>query len=131
MRRRVAVPLLAVVAAGLLTACDASGAPAGPTTTATRAADDVVRIRFDHREREPLRIPTVVVPRGATIEMVVGSDVAHRILVPELGRTLDVSAGGTVTIRFLALGTLSVRIGDTPDAVRGGTVIARVVPKIL
>lgn len=130
-----ATPLLAgVLAVGVLTGCAAAPgrtSSAGQTVTATPTPSAIVRVRFDHETRHheaPLR--SVVVPRGATVEMVVGSDVARRVLVPELGRALDVTAGGTVTIRFLALGTLSVRIAEA-GAVRGGTVIGRVVPRTL
>lgn len=134
--RRAARAAVSALAAGLAVAVLAgcagmpgAGRPAGPTATATAQPSGIVRVRFDHeRGRERAAVRSVVVPRGATVELVVGSDVARRVLVPELGRTLDVTAGATVTIRFLALGTLSVRVAEA-GAVRGGTVIGRVVPR--
>lgn len=121
-----------LVAAGVLAGCGTVTTPqaAGPTTTATPQPSGIVTVRMDHREGHDGPVETVIVPRGATVQLVVGSDRAHRVLVPELGRELDVTAGGTVTIRFLALGTLSVRLAE-PGAVRGGTVIGRVETRIL
>lgn len=119
--------------AAVLAGCGAAanGQVAGPVSTATAQPSGIVTVRMDHREADDeAPVGTVIVPRGATVQLVVGSDRARRVLVPELGRELDVSAGGTVTIRFLALGTLSVRLAD-PGAVRGGTVIGRVEPRIL
>lgn len=103
--------------------------PAGPTLVATADADGLTPVRFDFRSTEAIEaVPTVVVPRGSTVVLTVGSDVARRVLVPEQGRAVDVTAGGTVTIRFLALGTFSVRVAE-PGTDRGGTVIGRVEPR--
>lgn len=86
-------------------------------------------VRFDATGAvPPPEVPTVVVPRGSTVVLTVGSDRARRVLVPEQGRAVDVTAGGTVTIRFLALGTLSVRVAE-PGTERGGTAIGRVEPR--
>ncbi|BBF99226.1 hypothetical protein C8E95_4429 [Pseudonocardia autotrophica] len=121
--------------AGMLvtaTACGvpAAGAgPAGPTIVATAGADGMTPVRFEHRSGEPVEaVPTVIVPRGTTLVLTVGSDVARRVLIPEQGRAVDVTAGGTVTVRFIALGTLSVRVTE-PGADDGGTVIGRVQPR--
>ncbi|MBC3194189.1 hypothetical protein H7X46_24350 [Pseudonocardia sp. C8] len=103
--------------------------PAGPTVTATTDANGLTPVRFDFRSTDPVEaVPTVIVPRGTTVVLTVGSDIARRVLVLEQGRTVDVTAGGTVTIRFLALGTLSVRVAE-PGADRGGTVIGIVQPR--
>ena len=104
---------------------------AGPTLVATADADGVTPVRFDFDPAEPVEaVPTVVVPRGTTVVLTVGSDVARRVLVPEQGRAVNVTAGGTVTIRFLALGTFSVRVA-APGTERGGggTVIGTVQPR--
>lgn len=134
MRPVAGLLLAGLLGLGLPAACAVPGTTprGGPTAVATAAPGEIVRVRFDHvagRPAGPVR--TVVVPRGATVDLVVGSDVARRIVVPELGRARDVTAGGTVTIRFLALGTLSVRITTDDDAVRDGTVIGRVEPRTL
>lgn len=118
--------LLAVTACGVP---EAGAGPAGPTTVATAGADGMTPVRFEHRSDEPGRpVPTVIVPRGTTLVLTVGSDVARRVLIPEQGRIVDVTAGGTVTVRFIALGTLSVRVAE-PGAERGGTIIGRVQPR--
>ncbi|ALE75299.1 hypothetical protein AD006_03795 [Pseudonocardia sp. EC080610-09] len=114
-----------------LAACGTAGgaAQAGPTRVATADASGLTPVRFDFSSAAGVEaVGTVVVPRGTTVVLTVGSDVARRVLVPEQGRAVDVTAGGTVTIRFLALGTLSVRVAE-PGADRGGTVIGRVVPR--
>lgn len=101
---------------------------AGPTVTASADSHGLTPVRFDHWEARPVTaVPTVRVRRGTTVVLTVGSDVARRVLVPEQGRAVDVSAGGTVPLRFLALGTFTVRVAE-PGAVRGGTIIGRVEP---
>ncbi|WP_224388796.1 hypothetical protein [Pseudonocardia sp. ICBG1293] len=123
------VLVLSPAAAG----CGAAGSTAGtvaagPTVAASADAHGLTPVRFDHSATRPdPAVPTVRVRRGTTVVLTVGSDVARRVLVPEQGRAVDVSAGGTVTLRFLALGTFTVRVAE-PGAVRGGTVIGRVEP---
>ncbi|WP_344023242.1 hypothetical protein [Pseudonocardia kongjuensis] len=130
MRRAAGLMLAGVLVA--TTACGvpvAGAGPAGPTTVATAGADGMTPVRFDHRSTEPVEaVPTVIVPRGTTVVLTVGSDVARRVLIPEQGRRVDVTAGGTVTVRFIALGTLSVRVTE-PGEDRGGTIIGRVQPR--
>lgn len=131
--RRSAGLLLAglLVATPAITGCGAvAGAgPAGPTVAATADANGLTPVRFDFHSTAPVEaVPTVVVPRGTTVVLTVGSDVARRVLVPEQGRAVDVTAGGTVTIRFLALGVLSVRVAE-PGADRGETIIGFVEPR--
>ncbi|SFN45756.1 hypothetical protein SAMN05216207_1014119 [Pseudonocardia ammonioxydans] len=107
----------------------AGARPVGPTLVAATDANGLTPVRFDFRSTDPVEaVPTVIVARGTTVVLTVGSDVARRVLVPEQGRALDVTAGGTVTLRFLALGTLSVRVAE-PGANRGGTVIGHVRPR--
>lgn len=132
MRRSVGLLLAGLLVAILAAAgCGAvAGAgPAGPTLVATTDANGLTPVRFDFRSTTPVgAVPTVIVPRGTTVVLTVGSDVARRVLVPEQGRAVDVTAGGTVTIRFLALGVLSVRVAE-PGADRGGTIIGFVEPR--
>ncbi|MEQ3551010.1 hypothetical protein WIS52_11050 [Pseudonocardia nematodicida] len=101
---------------------------AGPTVVATAEAG-MTRVDLDHRSGEdPGPVPRVIVPRGSTVVLTVGSDVARRVLIPEQGRAVDVTAGSTVTVRFLALGNASVRVAE-PGTDRGGTVIGRIEPR--
>ncbi|GAA4964699.1 hypothetical protein WHI96_02580 [Pseudonocardia tropica] len=121
--------VLSPAAAGCgATGSTAGAAAAGPTVAASADSHGLTPVRFDHSATRPApAVPTVRVKRGTTVVLTVGSDVARRVLVPEQGRAVDVSAGGTVTLRFLALGTFTVRVAE-PGAVRGGTIIGRVEP---
>lgn len=123
------VLVLAPAVAGCGAAGTAAGAAAaGPTVVAAADEQGLTPVRFDYVATTPdPAVPTVRVRRGTTVVLTVGSDVARRVLVPEQGRAIDVSAGSTVTLRFLALGTFSVRVAE-PGASRGGTVIGRVEP---
>ncbi|ANY06474.1 hypothetical protein [Pseudonocardia sp. HH130630-07] len=133
VRWQVTPAVLAVLAAlSVIAGCGAVAPvrPPGPVTVAQAGADGLTPVRFDVAEPVPPElIPTVVVPRGTTVVLTVGSDLARRVLVPEQGRAVDVTAGGTVTIRFLALGTLTVRVAEPGTDRGGGTVIGRVEPR--
>lgn len=107
MRRRVAVLTVPVLA--VLAAC---GMPPSGTAVAP-GADGVVHVRLDHRSVDGSRPPVVLVPRGGTVELVIGSDTAERVVTTGPDQVRYVSAGGTVTVRFVASGTTTVRLGDS------------------
>jgi len=54
-----------------------------------------------------------VVPRGGTVELVIGSDTAERIVISGLDQVRYVTAGGTVTLRFVATAPAAVRLGES------------------
>lgn len=89
--------------------------PAAPTITPAASADGVRTVRFEHRPgaAQP-PVPVVAVPRGGTVELVVGSDVAERVALRGYGWSRYVTAGSTVSLRFVVdrPGDLVVTIGD-------------------
>ncbi len=119
-RTRALVLCLSAVVLGASQACAAlpSGGspPAAPTVAPVAGVDGVTRVRFDHRAGVDDPPPVVVVPRGGTVELVVGSDTAQRVQVSGLDQFRYVTAGGTVTLRFVASGPMDVRLGDSGTA---------------
>ena len=59
------------------------------------------------------------VASGSTVELVVGSDVADRVVIGGLDRTLFVTAGATATIRFVAPGPARLTVTSSD---RGGPI---------
>lgn len=113
--RRLVLSLSAVVL-GASAACGAlpsGGALPVPTVAPVAAADGVTHVRLDHRAGADDPRPVVLVPRGATVELVIGSDTAERIVVSGPDQVRYVSAGGTVTLRFVAAAPATVRLGDS------------------
>lgn len=101
---------------GTVPACAAlpsGGGPQAPTVAPVASADGVTRVRFDHRSGAEQAAPVVVVPRGGTVELVVGSDTAERVVVSGVDQIRYVTAGGTVTLRFVATTPADVRLGDS------------------
>lgn len=121
-RTRALILCLSAVVLGASQACAAlpSGGsppvPTGPTVAPVAGVDGVIRVRFDHRAGVDDPPPVVVVPRGGTVELVVGSDTAQRVQVSGLDQFRYVTAGGTVTLRFVASGPMDVRLGDSGTA---------------
>ena len=94
------VLILLAVLAGCATL--PAAVPATPTITPAASADGVRTVRFEHRSAAAQPPVTVVaVPRGATVEMVVGSDVTERVALRGYGWSRYVTAGSTVTLRFV------------------------------
>lgn len=123
MRRHVLALCAFAIVVGAAPACAAlpSGAgPQAPTLAPVATADGVTRVRFDHRSGAEQAAPVVVVPRGGTVELVVGSDTAERVVVSGVNQVRYVTAGGTVTLRFVAATPAEVRLGDS------GTQLGRV-----
>lgn len=117
-RARAGGSLLVLLA---LTGCASlpTAAPPTPTITPSTSADGAQRVRLDHRggtAQGPA--PVAAVARGSTVELVVGSDVAERVTLEGYGWTRYVTAGSTVTLRFVVdrPGEVVVTIGD-PAAV--------------
>lgn len=115
VRARLAGLLLALATTGGCAALPA-GASAPPAVTPAADADGVLHVRFEHRAGVPAAAPVVPVPLGSTVELVVGSDVAERVLLSGYGeRVRYVTAGGTVTLRYVLdrPGALTVSLGDS------------------
>lgn len=107
-----------------LTGCGSlpAAAPTARTITPSVSADGAQRVRLDHRGgAAPSPAPVAAVPRGSTVELVVGSDVAERVTLQGYDWTRYVTAGSTVTLRFVVdrPGEVVVTIGDP------GTVLGR------
>jgi len=117
--------VVALSAVALLTSAACAALPSGrdtqaPTVAPAASADGVTRVRFDHRDGATGAPPVVVVPRGGTVELVIGSDTAERVVVSGVGQVRYVTAGGTVTLRFVASAPAEVRLWDS------GTELGRV-----
>ncbi|MDN5915510.1 MAG: hypothetical protein L0I76_10460 [Pseudonocardia sp.] len=78
--------------------------PATPTITPAASVDGVRTVRFEHRSAAPRPPVTVAVPRGATVELIVGSDVTERVALRGYDWSRYVTAGSTVTLRFVVDG---------------------------
>ena len=107
------VLLLLVTAAGCGTLPAAE--QVAPAFTPAASAEGVRTVRFDHRSGAARRPATVVaVPRGAVVALVVGSDVTERVTLTGLGWSRYVTAGSTVSLRFVAErpGEMTVIAGD-------------------
>lgn len=116
MARRTLAFCVAAVIVGAAPACAAlppGRGPQAPTVAPVASADGVTRVRFDHRSGADHPAPVVVVPRGGTVELVVGSDTAERVVVSGVDQVRYVTAGGTVTLRFVAAIPADVRLGGS------------------
>ncbi|TCK27140.1 hypothetical protein [Pseudonocardia endophytica] len=116
MVRRALAFCVSAVVLGAAPACAAlpSGAtPQAPTVAPAASADGVTRVRLDHRSGADQAAPVVMVPRGGTVELVVGSDTAERVVVSGIDQVRYVTAGGTVTMRFVATTPADVRLGES------------------
>lgn len=113
-----AAALLAVALGGLLAGCGAlpTSAQPAPALAPVAGADGVLHVRLDHRAGAPAGpAPVVVLPRGSTVELVVGSDVAEQVVLSGYDRTRFVTAGGTVTVRFISDRPVEVTVGSGPS----------------
>ncbi|RZT83580.1 hypothetical protein EV383_0389 [Pseudonocardia sediminis] len=116
-RRGSALTVGAVLALASLVGCGTlpPPVPVTPTITPAASADGVRSVRFDHRPGALQPPATVVaVPRGAVVDLVVGSDVAERVTLQGYGWSRYVTAGSTVSLRFVVdrPGELTVTVGD-------------------
>ena len=116
MRRRALVLCASAVLLGPATACAALPSGAGQQASGVApaaSADGVTRVRFDHRSGVDQEAAVVAVPRGGTVELVIGSDTAERVVVSGVDQVRYVTAGGTVTLRFVATTPSEVRLGGS------------------
>ena len=94
--------------------------PEPPVQVPAQGTDGVAHVRLEHRrDAPPGPAPVFGVASGSTVELVVGSDVADRVVIGGLDRTLFVTAGATATIRFVAPGPARLTVTSSD---RGGPI---------